>query len=266
MATANSNSHTVQVVAAPTGVPAFVPGVPFETRAMTGSYLPTNGVSMWPGAAGSAWQANPDIGGQAYHVPRAIEYSGGFSNPTARHLYVHGGGHHDSAYNGILRYDLTGSSRPGGWTLVGGSESAVGSVPSADAVHYAYGDGKAGSIHSYDNLTFDPASNCMYRFAGSYWARGTSDDRDWKFNFTTNAWVQLPSRGFNWNYRLTSRRCTRQPIGSRCLCAQALGGSTDLPRKRGAAAYRRLTCRTRGTESSIPAGSGRCTSGRVIST
>lgn len=189
---------TRKVNVLPNAIPAYVPTTPFHSRALSGVYAPSNGNVTWPQAATAEWQANPVIATASYHLPNVTNYSGGFSDPANRLLFAHGGGHGDGAYNGILQFDLKGSSVPTGWTVVSGSASTVADTPSTLGVnHETYLDGKAGSIHSYDNLHFDAVSNRLIRIGGAYWVQGTGS-KDWTFDFDSGQWVAPAARGFSY--------------------------------------------------------------------
>lgn len=176
--------------------PAWVPGTPFASRALSGAYAPSNGNTTFYDAMPSQWKV--PVGIASYPAANVTEYSGGFSDPANRLLFAHGGGHGDSNYNGILKFDLNGVSAPTGWTVVTGSQSDVANVPLTEANHETYLDGKAGSIHSYDNMHFDATGNRLHRFQGSYWRQGTGS-KDWAFNFSSGQWEALPVRAFSFN-------------------------------------------------------------------
>lgn len=138
-----ARTFTFNVTAPQVGVPSYVPTTPYQVAALS---TVTNGKPTWYSAADVAWDGN--IGGGTYHVRDISLYGGGFADPTNRYLYAHGGGHGDSAYNGILRFDLNGTTQATGWTEISGSASTIPNVPTTSANHVEYLDGKAGSIHS----------------------------------------------------------------------------------------------------------------------
>lgn len=197
MSTVQSSAFSLQVIS-PSSTPSYVPTTPFASRALSGSYAPINGKTKWTDAQTPEW-ATAIIYGLSNHVSRITIYSGGCGDSDGPFLFAHGGGHGDGAYNGIMQFDLNGTTAPTGWTELPGSASPPSQVPTTGAPHREYFDGKAGSIHSYDNLIWDGPSGNFYRFAGSYFSSGTSPQQgDWKFNKASGLWTLLPDRGFSW--------------------------------------------------------------------
>ena len=179
----------VRVVAPPSGLPSYVPLTPYQVAALS---TVTNNKPKWIDAVDPLYDGGTSP--RPYSVRNIANFSGGFADPAQRYLYVNGGGHGDSAYNGILRFDLNGTAQAAGWSVVSGSETPFAQIPQGIGVnHITYPDEKAGSIHSYDNMVFDAVSNTMYRFGGSYWDYGGAPDNNanWKFNFSTGEWVRV---------------------------------------------------------------------------
>jgi hypothetical protein len=209
-------TFTFPVTAPQVGLPSYVPTTPYQVAALS---TVTNNKPTWYSAADVAWDVTPP---RDYSVRNVSNFSGGFSDPDRRYLYAHGGGHGDSAYNGILRFDLNGTTQAAGWTEIAASASTISNVPmpatpsTAADNFFAYLDGKAGSIHSYDNMVFDPTSNSLYRFGGSYWSYGSApgNNANWKFNFSTGQWTRLGAMasGFNVDYASVYDPVTRKAM------------------------------------------------------
>lgn len=162
-------------------VPSYISSISdYQVRALTGSFAPTNGKATIQSVTPSEWA------GSEQGVIAA--WSGGFYAISGTKLYVHGGGHNDSDNNGIYVYDFSGTTAPTGWTVVGQSAKAAVRVAST------YTDGKPAAIHTYNGTVYATHNNTVYRFGGAPWNPVGGFYADvWKFNFTTNAWTQLPS-------------------------------------------------------------------------
>jgi hypothetical protein len=195
-----SNQFTVSVVS--TAAPAYLAGMAdYEVRALTGGYAPTNGNTTNADVIPAEWQA----GGTGTRLGTYYAFSGGFSDEQAGLLYVHGGGHGDSANNGIYYFDVNGVNAPTGWSLVPNTLSAVADVPMTEEVHTFYNDGLVGSTHSYDGMVFDPDNKIMYRFGGSPWRLGTLPGTAFKFDIATTTWTQLQTAPFSGQSPATAR-------------------------------------------------------------
>jgi hypothetical protein len=104
--TSVSRTFTINVVAAPTGVPAFAQGMSdFQVRNMTGAYTPTNGKETMYSTLPAAWQQTGQPNG-ADMVFTA--WCGGKGDVEGKRLFVHGGGHLDSSNNGLQRHECSG--------------------------------------------------------------------------------------------------------------------------------------------------------------
>lgn len=119
-----------------------------------------------------------------------IPWSGGTGDPEGRRLFVHGGGHNDSAINGILTFTLGDGETPLGWTIETGSLSTIANTPTAMAAHDVYNDGKPGSVHTYDGVWYDATTDDFCRSGGAYYRDGGYLPDTWCFDFSTDAWVQ----------------------------------------------------------------------------
>lgn len=109
-------------------------------------------------------------------------WSGGTYDYDDRQYYFTGGGHGDSANNGIYRYDFTGTTMPAGWVL-----EDISAVSSTLVDTNSYGDGRATSVHSYTGLVFK-APDWLYRFAGSPFGAGSCSTSWMRYNVTTKAY------------------------------------------------------------------------------
>jgi hypothetical protein len=186
-------------------LPAYVSALaPYQVAALS---TVTNGKAAWFSAVDPLYDSTSFNGGgdnAVFSVKHLSTESGGFADPAGRALYALGGGHADGCYNGILKFDLSGTTQATGWSVQTGSESAIADIPQVDGVTYTvtqnwgtYEDGKAGSTHNYGAMVFDATNRTMSRFAGSYWAIGTMaglapTEINWKFDFNANQWTGLP--------------------------------------------------------------------------
>lgn len=192
------------------GVPAYISGLaPFQVAALS---TVTNGHPTWITAVDPAFDTTVFSGGgnpATSSVKKIVVESGGFAVPEERKFYALGGGHADGAYNGILEFDLNGTTQATGWSVVPGSESAVADIPTTtgtatEFVTYLTGGnyattpqagGKAGSTHNYGAMVYDRESNRMVRFGGSYWSSGFGSAHSWFFDRTAGEWVPAPAHG-----------------------------------------------------------------------
>ena len=157
----------------------------FEVRALTGQFQPSNGMQTMAAATPQEW-LNSDPGSGLKGV--IIAWSGGAKPTTGTKMFVHGGGHNDSANNGLYVFDFAGSDAPTGWSI-----ADISSV-SAVRVAEAYADGKPAAVHTYDGLVYAQHNNHIYRFAGAIWNPGGGFTRStWKYNVANNSWTKLPS-------------------------------------------------------------------------
>lgn len=162
----------------------------YEVRAMSGSYAPTNGMDTMAEVTTGGWETDysgvnfPDAAGVI------IAWCGGFKAVSGTHkLRVHGGGHFDSANNGIYVFDFDGTTAPTGWSIEGQSGS-----PSNAVQNGTYTDGKPTSIHSYDGLVYASHNDTLYRFGGyDFGAASNLISQAWKFSNASQTWTQLTS-------------------------------------------------------------------------
>ena len=163
----------------PLQLPAYLSGLPpFESRRLAtasnhrprlADVLPTE----WVNAAGV---------GNNINITEA--YSGGAGDGERARLYVHGGGHSDSANNGLYMYDFDGTTEPTGWSFLDGSS------PSAVQPGDLYADGRPSSVHTYDYLAFDGARQVFLRYAGARWNDGSMNGLCFAYDTVVGAWSQ----------------------------------------------------------------------------
>src|SRR5690606_38233421 len=111
-------------------------------------------------------------------------WSGGAKAVRGTDLILNGGGHNDSANNGVYIFDFAGTSEPTGWRVRGLSE--ISDVQVADT----YADGGCRAAHTYDGLWVH--NGYLYRAMGAPWSpSGGGTDAVCKLNLATGAWTQL---------------------------------------------------------------------------
>ena len=136
----------------------------------------------------------PGLTATEAHVANAWNsWSGGAGDSVRNRMYVHGGGHNDSAFNGLFQFDANSDDdiHPNGWRLLPNSLSASSDVIRSSTV---YADGKPTSIHSYDGLYVDMKQNRFYRVFGSaYTSAGGSSPYHGYFDLNSNQWVDTPA-------------------------------------------------------------------------
>jgi hypothetical protein len=189
-------------------LPSYVSALaPYQVAALS---TVANGKATWITAVDPLYDSTSFNGGgdnAVSSVKNIVVESGGFAVPEERKLYALGGGHADGAYNGILEFDLNGTTQATGWTEVPGSASALADIPSGAAADYvtyltggnyettAQSGGKAGSTHNYGAMVYDRTSNRMARFGGSYWSTGVGQAHSWFWDRTAGEWVPAPAHG-----------------------------------------------------------------------
>ncbi len=158
----------------------------YEVRSLSGALSPTNGNVTMEDVTPAEWLTNDPstIGLEAV----IIAWSGGAKGIGSK-LFVHGGGHSDSANNGLYVYDFSGDSRPTGWQ----SPLVISSINAVRANSATYSDGKPTAVHTYDGAVYAHHNNHLYRFTGSQYDNGFMTGAAFKFNVATNQWSQLPN-------------------------------------------------------------------------
>lgn len=184
-----SNATTISVISPPSG-PVYISSMSaYQTRALSGTYAPTNGrgISLTTAqqAIQPAWLTSDPTGG-ILGVINA--WSGGARANVGTKLIVHGGGHIDSANNGVFVFDLSGTSAPIGWDILSQSLPSA-AIQASDT----YSDGRPTSVHTYDGCCYASHNNSMYRFGGAWFniASGNSTNAAWRFDLTTGATTRV---------------------------------------------------------------------------
>ena len=167
-------------------MPSYISTLPnYSVRSLEGVYTPTNGNESLYDAMPAEWQTS-DPGGSSSYRDVINAFSGGQGLPDQRAFIVHGGGHGDSANNGVYRFDLNGTSAPTGWTT-----EVVSAVSSVVAGADEYSDGRPTAVHSYDTMTYDKAGNRLYRMGGALYNTGGATSRAWRLDMSTNTWTHV---------------------------------------------------------------------------
>ncbi len=167
-------------------VPEYIESMPaFEVRALDGAYTPTNGNVSIESVTPAEWRNNDpsNIGLRGI----VVAWSSGGKNMGSR-MFVHGGGHADSANNGMYIYDYAGTNAPTGWQ----SPVVISSVADVRSNVATYADGLPNSVHTYDGLVYTSHNNHVYRFGGSRYISGSFVDWAFKYNVGSGEWTRLP--------------------------------------------------------------------------
>jgi hypothetical protein len=156
----------------------------FEVRQLTGVYAPTNGketiLSITRSGSPYDW-LNGDPGNTGV---RSIteKWSGGAGDPSTGKLYIMGGGHTDSANNGLHVYDFNGAEAPAGFSIASQSPTTAVVANSGQ-----YSDGQPSSGHTYDGMA--TVDGKVYWFGGGSYNNGNFGNATWKFE--SGAWTKL---------------------------------------------------------------------------
>lgn len=153
-------------------------------------------------------------------------WSGGRGDATNRRLLVTGGGHTNGANNGVYCYDFGFGDTPIGWRLVGAGAGTLGGYDATPASNTSsltslstlydgtwsegsmtvYTDNRPTSVHTYDQMAYDPNLDRFYRFSGAPYVSGANGMSVgyyldmatglWNSNGTGSAFVSnLPGQG-----------------------------------------------------------------------
>lgn len=167
-------------------VPSYIQSLsPFEVLQLDGQVAPANGMLSMGDITPSEW-LNGDPGGTGFRSV-IIAWNGGAKGIGSK-LYVHGGGHNDSANNGLYIYDFGGSDRPAGWD----TPLVISSVGAVTAESATYADGLPNSVHTYDGMVYAHHNGTVYRFGGSRYLSGYLETSSFKFNESAGGWTRLP--------------------------------------------------------------------------
>lgn len=158
----------------------------FEIRRLDGQYAPTNGNVSMRSVTPSAWLNNdPAVLGLSGVL---AAWSGGAKSTSGTRMFVHGGGHSDSANNGMYIYDYSGDAAPTGWL----SPLVISDLSAVRGNQATYGDGNPTSVHTYDGVVHASHNNHIYRFGGSQYSNGFFTRTAFKYNISTGQWARLP--------------------------------------------------------------------------
>jgi len=136
----------------------------------------------WQGLTGGTYGNNANI---------TAAFSGGACNPLDGDLYINGGGHGDSANNGLWVYRFAGTTLPTGWELLDISPSPASCSPNTDPTSTS--PNRPVSIHTYNGLGLDPDTNRLFRFGGGQWDSGAMPTKNWFFDIEAGTWSQAPN-------------------------------------------------------------------------
>jgi hypothetical protein len=169
--------------------PAYIAAMAdYQVLTMNGALAPTNGKATMASVTPSEWlTSDPGLG-----LRMVVDAWSGGGKGKGTKLVVHGGGHGDSANNGVYIYDFAGTTKPTGWTLP--SISPVSAVRAGSA---SYADGKPVSVHTYSGLV--DTSTALYRFLGASYPTGGTTLACWKYTFATAVWTNLGNYSGNPN-------------------------------------------------------------------
>jgi hypothetical protein len=174
--------------AQPGPVPEYIAGLAdFQVARLDGSLAPSNGNVSIRTVTPSEWLTNdPSVTGLAGII---VAWNGG-AKGTGSRLFVHGGGHNDSANNGVYIYDFAGTARPTGWSAPITISPVSAVVPQSPT----YSDGFPTSVHTYDGVVYARHNNHIYRFNGAiYGPTSGFTSASFKHNVATREWTRLPN-------------------------------------------------------------------------
>ena len=159
---------------------------PFQVRGLSGSFAPTNGNVSMADVTPPEWLNNdPSVLGLNGVL---AAWSGGAKSVSGTRLFVHGGGHFDSANNGLYVYDFAGTTNPTGWQ----APLVISPVSAVRDEAATYADGLPNSVHTYDGIVFASHNNTVYRFGGSRYSSGRLNRNSFKYEVATGEWTRLP--------------------------------------------------------------------------
>ncbi len=163
--------------------PAYISSMaPFQVRAMTGAYAPSNGTTTFRSIMPSMWSGNDDI---------MRPWSGGTKATSGSRVWVHGGGHGDSSNNSLSYFDFAGTNRPTGWVLAsaGQTGSSAGGTPVGSI-------GFPVSVHTYDGMC--EINGMIYRLGGSTYPTGGFTAELWRFDTDSAVWRRFSDYPGRW--------------------------------------------------------------------
>lgn len=178
---------TAQSVFAQDGpVPSYISSLSaYEVVSLDGLNAPANANVTMMDITPVEWQTgDPGTTGLRSVI---IAWNGGAKGIGSK-LFVHGGGHNDSANNGLYIYDFSGTQRPEGWL----EPLIISPVSAVTANAGIYSDGLPAAVHTYDGLVYAHHNNHIYRFAGSQYNNGFMTKAAYKFNEAAKVWSRVP--------------------------------------------------------------------------
>lgn len=166
--------------------PSYISSMtPFEAQALDGNTSPSNGTSSMESITPREWLDNdPSVEGLSAVISA---WSGGAKGQGTK-MIVHGGGHSDSANNGIYIFDYSGTDAPTGWQ----EPLVISDVSDVQANGATYADGKPVSVHTYDGMVYADHNNHAYRIGGSRFNNGFMTNAAFKFDLASKVWTKLP--------------------------------------------------------------------------
>jgi len=158
-----SGGQTVTTSRDPATPPAYIADIPpYTLRALSGAYAPSNGLTTIQSVTPDEWlRGDPgtsDVSGVI------LAWCGGGKSRSPK-LVISGGGHNNSANNGLYQFDLNGSNAPNGW-----QKTVISPVSAIINQSCTYSDGKPTSIHTYDGLVYADHNSTFYRFGGAWYS------------------------------------------------------------------------------------------------
>jgi hypothetical protein len=167
--------------------PAYISSMaPFDVRPLSGTYAPSNGKGTIASVTPSEWLTSDP---SSLGLRGVVDAWSGGAKGIGTKLFVTGGGHNDSANNGLYTFDFAGTDKPTGWET-----PIISPVSAVRSAQPTYSDGKPSAIHTYDGVVYAHHNNFIYRFNGVYYfPAGGFTNSVFKLNVATGAWTQLPN-------------------------------------------------------------------------
>lgn len=178
-----ANCATAQSGPAPGYIAALAP---YTVVRLDGNLAPANGKISMRDITPSEW-LNNDPGNTGLRAV-IIAWNGGAKGVGSK-LFVHGGGHTDSANNGLYIFDFSGTDLPKGWT----TPLEISPISAVRANSATYSDGFPTAVHTYDGLVYASHNQTIYRFGGSQYNSGFMTDTAFKWSEQTQEWSRLPN-------------------------------------------------------------------------
>lgn len=147
----------------------------------------------WQGLTGGTYGNNANI---------TAAFSGGCCNALDGELFINGGGHGDSANNGLWRYIFRGTTMPTGYQLLDISPSPASVSANTDPTSTS--PNRPISIHTYNGLAFDPDTAKVFRFGGGQWDSGAMPSKNWAFDTLAGTWSQTQNTPYAANNPVVS--------------------------------------------------------------